>query len=289
MLALAGRDCVSRDVVFDWSTVLRAELTKRAEIYMTDIGAPGYLSLGPTPTRLFEAYDDGRRHGNFIDASYQAICGEPAWNARRQKAHSQGQALPTEKRSSARELDSCNSSDALLMNCFCYPGVAERAIGALLPSVSYTSPQFGVPGDVALVAGEGDATEVDMRIGPAIVEAKLTEHDFTSRPKSHVERYAGFSDVFEVGALPQSSDKYNGYQLIRNVLAANQHSWAFYVICDARRPDLLREWWAVNSAIRDVKLRTRCGFLLWQEVARACPAPLAGFLAKKYGLGDVAS
>ncbi len=275
--------------MFDWSTALRAELTRRAEHHMTKVGAPGYLSLGPSPTRLFETYADGARHGNFIDASYQAICGAPAWYARRQKAHSQAQALPTEKRSSARELDSCNSSDALLMNCFCYPGAAAHLIGALLPLLSYTTPEFGVHGEVALVDGGRDATEIDMRIGSAIFEAKLTERDFTSRPKSRVERYARLSEVFEVGALPQTPDEYHGYQLIRNVLAANQHSWAFYVICDARRPDLLREWWVVHSAIRDAKLRTRCGFLLWQEVAGACPAPLAGFLAQKYGLGNDAN
>ena len=269
-----------------WSTALRAELTKRAELHMTRVGAPGYLSLGPTPTRLFETYADGTRHGNFVNASYQAICAEPAWHARTQKSHSQAQALPTEKRPSARELDSCNSSDALLMNCFCYPGAAERAIAALLPSVSYSTPEFGVHGEVALVDGERDTTEIDMRIGSAIFEAKLTERDFTSRPKSHVERYGRLSEVFQVGTLPQTSDEYRGYQLIRNVLAANQHGWVFYVICDGRRPDLLREWWAVNSAIRDAQLRARCGFLLWQEVARMCPSPLAAFLAQKYGLGD---
>src|SRR5947209_2305381 len=85
------------------------------------------------------------------------------------------------RRRSARELDSCNSSDALLMNCFCYPGAAKRVIAALLPSISYTTPEFGVHGEVALVHGERDATEIDMRIGSAIFEAKLTERDFTSR------------------------------------------------------------------------------------------------------------
>jgi hypothetical protein len=144
-------------------------------------------------------------------------------------------------------------------------------------------------GSSILVNGERDATEIDMRIGSAIFEAKLTEQNFTSQSKSHVERYARFSEVFEVSALPQTSGKYHGYQLIRNVLAANEHSWAFYVISDGRRPDLLHEWWTVNSAIRNATLRTRCGFLLWQEVARACPAPLAAFRAQKYGLGDGAS
>jgi hypothetical protein len=229
------------------------------------------------------------RHGNFIDASYQAICREPTWNARMQKVHSQVHALPPEKRPSARELDSCNSSDALLMNCFCYPGATERVLAALLPSVSYAAPQFGVRGEVALAGGEPDATEIVMQVGSTIFEAKLTERDFTSRPKPHVERYARFQEVFEIGALPQSADEYHGYQLVRNVLAADQHGWTFYLICDARRPDLLHEWWAVHSAIRGLELRERCCFLLWQEVVCACPAPLASFLGQKYGLGDGAS
>ncbi len=181
---------------------------------MTDIGAPSYTSLGLTPTRLFETYDDGRRHGNFFDASYLAICAELAWKARTEKAHSQMQALPSDKRLGARELDSCNSSDALLMNCFCYPGAAERIVATLLPSVAYTTPSFGVRGEVAPIKGGRDATEIDMQIGSAIFEAKLTEHDFTSRPKSHVERYAGFMEIFEVDALPQSSERYHGDQLI---------------------------------------------------------------------------
>jgi hypothetical protein len=274
-------------VVSDWSTALRTELAERAAVHMTKIGAPGYLSLGSAPTRLFETYDDGQRHGNFIHASYQAICDEPPWKARTHKAHSQMQALPLDKRLGARELDSCNSSDALLMNCFCYPGAAERIIAALLPSVSYTTPQFGIHGEVALVGALSDGTEIDMQIGAAIFEAKLTERDFTTRPKSTVEKYARFSEVFDTGALPQSSHEYHGYQLIRNILAAEQHNWAFYLICDSRRPDLLHDWWAVHSAIRDVTLRTRVGFLLWQEIARVCPLPLKAFLAEKYGIGMI--
>jgi hypothetical protein len=199
-----------------------------------------------------------------------------------QKVHPQVRSLPPEKRPGARELDSCNSSDALLMNCFCYPGAEARVLAALLPAMPYTAPQFGVRGEVALVGGRRDSSEIDMQIGLTIFEAKLTERDFTSRPKARVDRYARFTEVFEIAALPQTPDKYHAYQLVRNVLAADQRGWAFYLICDARRPDLLHEWWAVHSAIRDPELRIRCGFMLWQEVVRACPAPLAAFLEQKY-------
>jgi hypothetical protein len=276
-------------VPINWSGKLRDELRRRADVYARQSGAPSYLSLGTPPTRLFEPYDDGVRHGNFVDASYQAIGGEPSWKARTQKAHSQRNALPTAKRSTGRELDSSNSSDALLMNCFCYPRAAKQILKKLLPRMGCTAPQFGVRAKVAMVDGGPDSSEIDMQIDSTIFEAKLTEYDFTSGPKSHVKRYSRFTEVFEIAALPQTSDEFHGYQLIRNVLAADQHGWAFYLICDARRPDLLHEWWSVHSAIRVSNLRERCGFLLWQEMVCGCPEPLAAFLKQKYGLGGVAN
>ena len=75
---------------------------------------------------LFLPGKEPLQHGNFLDASYRAICRNPEWARRLQKAHSQRQALPEERRAEAMELDSCTSSDALLMNVFCYPGVFQH-------------------------------------------------------------------------------------------------------------------------------------------------------------------
>src|SRR5262249_43407610 len=130
-----------------------------------------------------------------------------------------------------------------------------------------------------------DNTEIDARIGLRIIEAKLTEPDFKCREAAVVERYAGLREVFEANRLPRRDTKYVSYQLIRNVLAAHHHGYSFTVVCDGRRPDLLRAWWGIHSAIRSPELRTRCGFLLWQEVARVVPEPLGGFLRFKYGIG----
>ena len=78
---------------------------------------------------------------------------------------------------------------------------------------------------------------------------------------------------------------YVSYQLLRNVLAIARHPHRhFRVLLDSRRPDLLREWWTIFGAIRDPAVRSRCGFVLWQELAAACPAPLQEFLVRKYGL-----
>jgi hypothetical protein len=193
-------------------------------------------------------------------------------------------ALPEERQAGAKELDSSNSSDALLMNCFCYPGAATAILAGLLPGLEGGEPEFGVLGKVPLLNGTPDMTEIDMRCGRIIFESKLTEADFTSSPKPHVQRYRDFANVFECNLLPQTGEEFRGYQLIRNVLAASVHDCSFIVLCDARRPDLLREWWKVHSAIRDGQLRARCGFLQWQEVAHACPGPLQEFLGRKYGL-----
>jgi hypothetical protein len=170
------------------------------------------------------------------------------------------------------------------MNCFCYPTAAAQIFGRLLPSLTAGQPEFGVPGDVPLQNGSPDTTELDMRAGEVIFESKLTEVDFTERPRAHVERYRDFSEVFEVSVLPQTGLVYRGYQLIRNVLAASAHNYHFVLLCDARRPDLLREWWEVRGAIRKAPLRARCRFLFWQEVADVCPAELREFLRVKYGL-----
>jgi hypothetical protein len=269
-----------------FSLSLRSELAERAKHYALENNLSGYESIGAMPAYLFEPSVPPSQHGNFVEGSYRAICADRSWSTRLNKVHPQLAALPEEKRQHAKEMDSCNSSDALLMNCFCYPKAAARIISKFFPGHAVEPVEFGVAGKVALMDGSQDATEIDMKIGPTIFEAKLTETDFTARPKSHVVRYKRFRDVFNPDMLRQTTDEYCGYQLIRNVLAAEQYGWRFYVICDARRPDLLREWWVVHAAIREEFLRCRCGFLLWQEIALACPSTLTRFLRFKYGLGD---
>jgi len=270
--------------VTNWASKLRNELSQRAKEFADTHGVASYASLGASPTILFPVDPGTSRHGNFIDKTYRAILANQRWAERLGKAHSQRQALPADQRAEAKELDSCNSSDALLMNCFCYPQAAEQIFERLLPSLIVGQPEFGVAGDVPLQNGSPDTTELDMRAGEVIFESKLTEVDFTERPKAHVERYRDFSEVFEVSTLPQTDLVYRGYQLIRNVLAACAHNYHFVLLCDARRPDLLREWWEVRGAIKKAELRVKCGFLLWQEVAEACPAELREFLRLKYGL-----
>jgi hypothetical protein len=99
-----------------------------------------------------------------------------------------------------------------------------------------------------------------------------------------VETYRDFKEVFEAPALPQSDNEYFNYQLIRYVLAAFAYDTTFVLICDARRPDLLRTWWDVTRCIKPLALRSRCHFVLWQEVAAAAPDEVREFLREKYGI-----
>ena len=271
-------------VATNWAAKLRAELAQRAKRFANTQGVTYYESLGASPTVLFPADPDRLRHGNFIEKSYAAILANPVWGKRLEKVHSQRRALPENRRDNARELDSSNSSDALLMNCFCYPGAAERIFQSFLPSLPTGELEFGVAGRVPLRSGESDTTELDMRAGSVIFESKLTEADFTKCPRTHVEKYSNLASVFDVTLLPQTDEAHQSYQLIRNVLSASTHDYYFVLLCDGRRPDLLHEWWQVHAAIRTGDQRKRCTFLLWQEVASACSPPLREFLHAKYGM-----
>jgi hypothetical protein len=225
------------------------------------------------------------RHGNFLSESYCAIARDETWRKRLQKAHSQARsALPREDRG-WKELDSGNSSDALLMNIFCFPGTLKnRAVLDLLGVEPGSVPEFGFKACVPLANGRVDRTEVDMRLGELLVESKLTESDFQCREVALVESYRDFADVFDCRKLPQDARRFLSYQLIRNVLAAHHGHCSFCVMLDARRPDLREAWFAVMSCVQIVDLRLRCKVLTWQELAEALPGNLWRFLQEKYGI-----
>lgn len=78
------------------------------------------------PVVVYQQSECGRRHGNFISASYRAILRRPEWRKRLQEVHSQGRRSLPARNGSWRELDSSLSSDAPLTNIFCYPGMTRR-------------------------------------------------------------------------------------------------------------------------------------------------------------------
>lgn len=143
------------------------------------------------------------RHGNFYDPAYAAIAAQAGWLRRFDKIHAQGRSLPKAERR-WRELDSSMSSDALLMNVFCTPGVIDLpAIHRMLGVSESDVPVFGWKARVPLANGRFDRTEVDMRCGNLLFESKLTESDFQSRESAIVESYKDFDSVFDRDLLPR--------------------------------------------------------------------------------------
>src|SRR5581483_1590483 len=155
---------------------LRQELGVRNREYAARHGLLMRESYGEQPVIWYLPSDDGMCHGNFIAESYQAIRENAGWSKRMEKVHAQARHSLSREDRRWRELDSCNSSDALLMNIFCFPDTLnEQHVFDLLGVENGSLPDFGVRARVPLANSRVDHTEVDMRIGDLLVEAKLTE------------------------------------------------------------------------------------------------------------------
>jgi hypothetical protein len=239
---------------------------------------------GRIPSILFGRDEEGR-HGNFHPASYAKIRAIAEWSRRLEKAHTAYRRVRVRANWCWKELDCSNSSDALLMNIFCYPGVTSMpAVRAVLGSDVEAIPEFGFKPRTPLAGGRYDNTEIDMRLGSLFVEAKLTESGFQFGDPRLVRRYRDVETVFEVDELPLRQGKHVGYQLIRGALAAHAANGSFCVFCDRRRNDLIEGWYGILRAVRSSELRCRLKLLTWQELAGALPTELQMFLEVKYGI-----
>src|SRR5207237_3064432 len=219
-----------------------------------------------------------------ISASYRAILSRPQWRRRLQKVHTQGRRSLPAKDGLWRELDSSLSSDALLMNIFCYPGVTRRTEGCGILGIEPGSlPEFGFMPRVPLFSEATERTEVDMKLGSVLFEAKLTEGDFQIQRAEIVEQYRDLREVFGGRQLPRAKGKYVSYQLIRNVLAAHALGLDFCTLLDARRPALIEDWYRILRSIRSAALRASCKVLTWQELALGLPDTLRKFISMKCG------
>jgi hypothetical protein len=271
-----------------YASQLRNEITARTVHYAQGNGLSfrrSHFDFGSVV--LFPSLD-GTRHGNFHPVSYRAIVRRAIWRRRFGKVLTVPQRLRTlEDDRRLCELDSCCSSDALLMNIFCHPSVRNSsAVLGMLGLDQSSVPIFGWRARVPLDGGKFDRTEVDMKFGNLLVEAKLTEASFESCPIDRMQSYAEFREVFRLSELPRFRRQYQCYQLLRNVLAAWSHNASFCLLADARRPDLIEAWFRVIAAIRPLDLRTRCKMLTWQELTQALPRSLREFLDFKYGIGS---
>jgi hypothetical protein len=184
---------------------LRSELMLRNRSYAR--GRAHVESYGSAPIVVYEP--ENGHHGNLFDAAYQSITANPGWMRRFDKVHAQAaRSLPKPQLDPARrwrELDSSMSSDALLMSIFCTPGVADSgALRSALGVEEDAVPIFGWKARVPFTNGRFDRTEVDMRFGSLLVEAKLTEVGFQIRTATIVEAYRDFETVFDRDRLPRA-------------------------------------------------------------------------------------
>ncbi len=162
-----------------YASQLRHELSLRNRAFALQRQLAHVESRGGMAVTVYQPHPTRLRHGNFFDESYAAMLAIPEWRKRLEKVHTQAKSsLPSTGRG-WKELDSSMSSDALLMNIFCCPYVADdpRLLG-LLGIDTAERPEFGWRARVPLKNGLADRTEVDMKLGNMLFEAKLTESDF---------------------------------------------------------------------------------------------------------------
>jgi len=242
------------------------------------------LGYGASASVIFR--EEEGRHGNFLAASYKRILANPQWSRRLKKSYTANRYVPRAGDRQRFELECANSSDALLMNIFCYPKLLQSdGICRLLGIEHGPQPEFGFRPAIPFKSGRFDRTEIDMRLGSLLVEAKLTEGDFQRAPMRLLARYRELERVFDVARLPMRGAVAHSYQLIRCVLAADASGGSFVVFCDRRRSDLMERWFEVLQAVADSSLRTRLGLVTWQEIGEAAPVRVRRFLEEKYGIG----
>jgi len=186
-----------------YAATLRRELALRnrrwaiGRAHVESYGGEAVIVYGPDDS------SGAMRHGNFHDPAYAAILSREDWSRRLKKAHTGRRTLPKTERPWC-ELDSSTSSDALLMNVFCTPGVMESPrVRSVLGVEDGADVAFGWKARVPLKNGRTDTTEVDLRWGSLLIEAKLTEADFQTRAANIVEGYRDFEEVFSPELLPR--------------------------------------------------------------------------------------
>jgi len=261
---------------------LRCELSHRNTARAA--GWAAEMSYGPVPSIIYSETGAGE-HGNFLRASYKRILQEPGWKARLAKVYTGSRFLPRRTELTRRELECANSSDALLMNIFCYPRIMHRAaLSSLLGIEPGLHPAFGFRPGIPLKNGAEDRSEMDLKLGDLFIEAKLTEGDFQSARHDLVHRYRDLEPVFEVARLPRHKEMFRSCQLIRGTLAAYVHRASFAVFCDHRRQDLIEDCFEIMSAVVNAELRCRMSVVTWQELASTMPQKVRTFLAEKYGI-----
>jgi hypothetical protein len=80
-----------------YAGLLRRELCARNASYATLEQVPHVTSYGEMPVVVYQAASCGKKHGNFISASYQALLRRPEWRKRFAKVHSTADRVAEER------------------------------------------------------------------------------------------------------------------------------------------------------------------------------------------------
>jgi hypothetical protein len=139
-----------------------------------------------------------------------------------------------------------------------------------------------------LTSGLVERTEIDMRLGPVLFEAKLTESDFQTQKAAIVEGYSDLKEVFDCRKLLRPDRQYVSCQLLRNLLAAHALTLSFCVLLDVRLPRSGRtvvqgdELCALDGSQNEVQDSNLAG--AFGGFALALAVRLQRFLELKYGI-----
>ena len=140
-----------------YSKQLRITLTDIAKKYASTHKYKFNTGLKKTPESAL-IFD--QTEFNFNKDSWSVIWNNTAYRSRTQKAHSSFDSTNPKD-----EMQSSNSSDALLMNIFCYPKINEwKGVKQLLQVNDLSQLKFGHEPGISLNDGTVDRTEVDLFI-----------------------------------------------------------------------------------------------------------------------------
>jgi hypothetical protein len=212
---------------------------------------------------------------NFHKQSFKEISKNEKWKKRTEKSHP--------KVENTFEMQSSNSSDALLMNIFCFPKIFNwKGVQQILQISQPVSIEFGWNPN-CFENEKGSKTEIDLKINDTIFEAKLTEQNFQPKDEENVVKYTDLTNVFHTDLLPYKKDKYATYQLIRNILTLTYYEKLnFVLLVDSSRIDIIRDLYDTVNAIKCPYLRKRIRFISWQELIDVCGDELKNYITKKY-------
>jgi hypothetical protein len=209
---------------------------------------------------------------NFYPETFANICDKIDYKKRLDKPHSK---VPDFK-----EMQSSNSSDALLINFFTHPEIKEwKSLRDLISINQSDDIEFGWNPEFDNEINH--KTEIDMKIGNAICEAKLTEKNFTSKRLQIVLGYSNVENIIDLKVLTKNNIVSN-YQLIRNLLTAEKHGLKFNLLIDETRIDLIREFYKVKCAIKTSSLLDNFNFITWQEISNCVGLDLKNYITEKY-------